>query len=109
MGPYPKSRALHLHHEEIISESLSGFEQGDQVAFFPFTGVAPRQYPQLFSMSERSAKKGKSLQEWEVQKTSLSPLYVDPNASRAYLAAERQELGKLPVDVFCWDRDKVCP
>ena len=38
-----------------------------------------------------------------------SPTYVTPHAELAYLAAERQVLDKLPNDIYCWDRDAVCP
>ncbi len=109
LEPYPKSRALNLHREEIFSELTPRNQNRDQVEFFPFTGVAPRQYAQLFSMTERGTKKGNSLLKWKVQMASLSPLYVNQNASLAYLAAERQELEKLPVDVYRWDKDNLCP
>lgn len=109
LEPYPKSRALDLHGEEIFSELTARSPYKEQVEFFAFSGVAPRQYSQLFSMGERGAKRGNSLQKWDAQKGSLSPLYVHPNAPLAYLAAERQELEKLPLEVYRWDKNKVCP
>jgi hypothetical protein len=104
-----ESRALNLHGEEITSESLSGNEEENKVVFFAFTGVAPRQYRRLFSMSERGAKKSNSLQKWQLQRRSLSPLHVQQNASLLYLSAECHELEKLALDVYRWDKKNVCP
>lgn len=110
LEPYPKSRAEFLHEEEINLHAVNGFEQDDRVAFLVFSGVAPRQYQQLFSMSRRSKKcGGRNLKEWESTKVSLSPLYVMENASAAYLLAERQALEKLRSDVYKWDKEAVCP
>ena len=109
LEPYPKSRALGLHGEEIIPESATGVEEENKVVFFAFTGVAPCQYRQLFSMSERGAKKGNSLEKWDARRRSLPPLYVGPNASLVYLAGECQELEKLRVDVYKWDIESICP
>lgn len=112
LEPYPKSRAFNLYHEEIAQESAEDGdkeplnEEKDKVAFFAFSGIAPRQYPQLFSMSERGAKsiKGKPLIKWEAGQRSLEPLYVPQNASLLYLEAERQALANLPPDIY--DRKK---
>ena len=60
-------------------------------------------------MSERGKKQGKSLREWYAERLSLTPLYVQRNASLAYLAAERQELEKLPPEIYRWDKNTVCP
>lgn len=109
LEPYPKSRARSLHGEEIDLESKDGKQEESKVVFSAYTGVAPRQYPQVFSMSERGAKKGKSQKQWCVERLSLSPRYVPPNASLIYLAGERQELDKLPPEIYCWDRVSVCP
>jgi deoxycytidylate deaminase len=109
LEPYPKSRALNLHGEEITSESLSGTEEENKVVFFAFTGIAPRQYRQLFSMAERGAKKGNSLRKWQSKKQLLRPLYVPENASLLYFATERQELDQLPDTIYRWDKDSVCP
>lgn len=102
LEPYPKSRTVYLFGEEITVEALPGKELDDKVAFSPFTGIAPRQYQQLFSMSERGAKKGNSLEKWIAgqQQHLLSPLYVPQNASLRYLAAERQALKNLPPDMY---------
>jgi cytidine deaminase len=100
LEPYPKSRALDLYHEDITVESLYGNAEEGKVVFFPFTGVAPRQYRQLFSMSERGAKKGNSLIEWNNNRRSLAPPYVPQNASLLYLATERQELKSLSPDIY---------
>lgn len=94
--PYPKSRAGDLHREEIVVDSTTGKEEEWKVVFSPFSGIAPRQYRQLFMMSERGAKRGHSLRKWEAGQSTLTPLYVARNAPLAYLAAERQELEVQP-------------
>lgn len=100
LEPYPKSRARALYGEEISLESLYGKEEEGKVCFFAYTGVAPRQYQQLFSMSERGAKKGNSLIKWNAERRSLAPLYVPQNASLLYLAAEIQKLDTLNDSVY---------
>lgn len=109
LEPYSKSRAIPLHGEEIELESMEGPEDDSKVMFCEFSGIAPRQYRQLFSMSERGAKKGLSLTKWHSTKRSVTPRYVNRNAARSYTAAERQALAKLPIDVYRWDREAVCP
>ena len=104
LEPYPKSRAGYLYGEEITLESLFGNEEEGKVVFTAFTGIAPRQYRQLFSMSERGAKKGISLTEWEEDRLPLTPLYVPQYASLLYLEAERRALQNLPRDIY--DPDK---
>ena len=100
LEPYPKSRADDLHGEEIELEAIDGIALDDKVAFTAFTGVAPRQYGRVFSMSARGAKKGLSLKEWEANKQTLSPQYVMRNASEAYFLSEHQELEKLPIEIY---------
>lgn len=112
LEPYPKSRAFDLYCEEINLEATNReqkFEYDRRVAFFAYSGIAPRQYEQLFSISERGAKKGKTLRDWEASKPSLSPLYVSKNASFAYVRAEREALEKLPIEHYKWDKPAVCP
>lgn len=104
LEPYPKSRAEVLYKEEIILESKDGREVKDKLVFFAYTGVAPRQYQQLFSMSERGAKKGKSLKRWSAERTSLAPLYVPKQASLFYLEQERQALINLPSYIYFKDK-----
>lgn len=103
LEPYPKSRARSLYREEITLETLPGKEEKDKVAFSAFTGVAPRQYRQLFSMSERGAKKGNSLIKWNAERRSLAPLHLPQNVSRIYLEAERQALESLPSELYSRD------
>src|SRR4029077_13917862 len=88
LEPYPKSRADFLHGEELVLEPEDGKDDPSKVVFRSFTGVAPRQYRQLFSMSERGSKKGLALANWEAARLHLVPSYVVRNASDAYLAAE---------------------
>ena len=109
LEPYPKSRAEALHGEEIALEPIDGVALNEKVAFLAFTGVAPRQYQQLFSITRRGERNGLSLKVWEEKKMALSPRYVENKASAAYLLAERQELEKLPVDVYKWDKNAICP
>ena len=100
LEPYPKSRAGDLYAEEIVLEAVPGKEERNKVNFIAYSGVAPRQYQQLFSMSQRGAKKGKSLNTWETEKRSLIPIYVPQNASVLYLEAERQEIASLTPDIY---------
>jgi len=109
LEPYPKSKATLLHGEEINLESTDEIGHDDRVVFSAFSGVAPRQYQQLFSMSARGSKKWLALNKWNAVQTSLSPRYVARNASEAYLLAERQELEKLSDDVYRWNKKAVCP
>ncbi len=110
LEPYPKSRAEFLHEEEINLHAVNGLEQDDRVAFLVFSGVAPRQYQQLFSISRRSKKNGGfNLKEWGSTKASLSPPYVMKNAWAAYTIAERHELENLQNNFYTWDKNVVCP
>lgn len=109
LEPYPKSRASNLHGEEIVLESIDGRETEGKVVFSAFSGIAPRQYRQLFEMSERGKKKGVALSTWQSIRSSLSPKYVTQNASRAYLVAECQELNKITGDVYRWNKERLCP
>lgn len=100
LEPYPKSRARTLYGEEIIH----GKEIDGKVCFFAYTGIAPRQYQQLFSMSERGAKKGKALAKWNSERRSLTPIYVPQNSSLLYIDSENQELKKLPKEIFSFEK-----
>ena len=109
LEPYAKSRAKDLYEDDIFLDSRDGMVQDRTVVFCPFTGVGPRQYGMLFSMSERGSKKGRPLNVWKAEKRSLTPMYVAPNDSAAYLAAERQELEKLPTEIYNRDKTVVSP
>lgn len=109
LEPYPKSRAEVLHGEEIELESLDGNPQPGKLVFSAYSGVAPRQYGVLFAMAERGAKKGLSLKDWKDNKKTLEPKYIPPNASIAAVQSERDELAKLPSDVFAWEDKEICP
>ncbi len=100
LDPYPKSRAGDLYAEEIVLDPVPGKEEKGKVNFIPYSGIAPRQYQQLFSMSERGAKKGKPLNKWEAKQHSLFPLYVPKHASRLYIPAEREALDNLPPGIY---------
>lgn len=109
LEPYSKSRADLLHRDEIALDPADPNSVGDRVLFIPFTGVAPRQYARLFSMSARSHKNGgHKLDDWEKKRSTLLPLYVLTNAAQAYIRTEREELERLPKE-YKWDRAILCP
>jgi cytidine deaminase len=108
LEPYPKSRAEMLHRDEIALDPADPKSVGDRVLFVPFTGVAPRQYARLFSMSARGRKNGLVLNEWHDRRGTLSPQYVLANAAHAYTRTEREELERLPKE-YKWDRAVLCP
>ena len=103
LEPYPRVVHLGFTVKKLHRNRQLGIEEENKVVFFAFTGVAPCQYRGLFSMAERGAKKGGSLGKWYAQRRSLAPLYVHPNAALLYLAAECQELQKLPLDIYKWE------
>jgi len=110
LEPYPKSRTKHLHAEEVEGFDLVAEQKSERtVEFLPFAGVAPRQYSRLFSMTKRGPKKYISLEKWESEDTSHSPQYVERNASKSYMASEREELKKIPDTLFDWDIKKLLP
>ena len=88
---------------------LNGAPVRGKVVFCAFTGIAPRQYRRLFSMSERGAKRGGSLAKWETNRRSLLPVSVNRNASILYVAEERNALNNLPSDVYPWNKSELCP
>jgi cytidine deaminase len=95
LEPYPKSR-VHLYREELVPDSADGKEQEGKVVFSVYSGIAPRQYRTLFSMSERGGKGGLPRDEWMQKKKELMPKYVSSNLFHAYVAAERREILTLP-------------
>ncbi len=117
LEPYPKSRAEMLHDEEIELESRDGptGEEGgkdgvlSKVVFSPYTGIAPRQYQRLFSMSGRGQKALLSLKEWNLRKASLPPQHLVNHAFASYSRGEREEVAHLSTDNFDWDVSVVCP
>jgi deoxycytidylate deaminase len=119
LEPYPKSEAHYLHGEEIELNPKQGTHYKkdhnkeeiltDRVIFVRYSGIAPRQYQQLFTMTSRGAKKGYPLKEWNSKRTTTLPRNVGRNAYQAYLAAERQELETLLVEDFKWDKKRICP
>src|SRR5262249_29128698 len=56
LEPYPKSRAGSLYPEELDLDGIGDSPIPGQVSFRAFSGVAPRQYGRLFSMSARGKK-----------------------------------------------------
>lgn len=117
LEPYAKSRATNLHEEEIEIESKDG-PPGDEdrkdgvipkVVFSPYSGIAPRQYERLFSMSGRGKKALLLLNDWNFHKASLSPQHLVNNAFASYSMSEREELADLSTDKFDWDPSVVCP
>lgn len=89
--PYPKSYATKLHFDSIDAESSGELERKKQikVKFEPFTGIGPRKFVDLFSMSLSSGrnikrKKNGVVIEW---KRSSAELRV-PMRPLSYLDAE---------------------
>ncbi len=100
LDPYPKSWADFLHKEEIELQSLTGADDARKVVFTAFSGVAPRQYRQLFAMSERGKDRGRSLTDWSSIRTALVSPYVPETSVYSYLAAERDALVALHEDTY---------
>lgn len=66
--PYPKSRAKQLHSDSISVDAKE--KVLDKVIFEPFTGIAPRQFLQMFEMlGDRKDETGKTL-DWAKNKNS---------------------------------------
>jgi cytidine deaminase len=108
LEPYPKSRAAVLHKEEINLDPKNRLEAGERIVFISFIGVAPRQFPRLFSMAGRGRKNGLALDQWRERQRTLSPLHIGTNAAYAYMQSEREELEKLPIE-YMWDRPTIAP
>ncbi len=102
LEPYPKSRAGLLHGEELDLESVDGREMQDKVVFYAFSGIAPRQYRQLFSMAQRGKDRGHVLKVWENSRKTLSPPHIPASSMHAYIAAEQEALRQLPPDIYRW-------
>ena len=72
--PYPKSRAKQLYSDSISVDAKDKVH--DKVAFEPFTGIAPRQFLQLFEMlKDRKDETGKII-DWAKNKNKSSPRVV---------------------------------
>lgn len=106
LEPYPKSRAGSLHGEELELQSVSGAAIPNKVACYAFSGIAPRQYRQLFSMAERGKDKGHSLSAWEALGAALVPPYVPANSFHAYIPAEQEALKRLHPDIYRWSEQQ---
>jgi cytidine deaminase len=101
LEPYRKSRADTLHGEELLLERTDGLLKEDgKVVFSFYAGVAPRLYRPLFSMAERGAKSGISLNEWTRTRTTLRPILVSMESHYSYLAGEQQQMQRLQGDLF---------
>ncbi len=109
LEPYPKSRAGVLHKEELELQSLTGLDEPGKVVCTTFSGMAPRQYRQLFAMSERGKDKGHSLSEWLSLRPTLAPPYIPQHSAHSYLAAERDAVVELPADIFRLKPDSATP
>jgi deoxycytidylate deaminase len=109
LEPYPKSRAEDLYREELISDSPDGKTQDGKVVFCAYSGVAPRQYARLFSMSLRGAKLGLDRRKWNETRTRLQPRYVPRHLQQGYVHAEREALTKLLNVGYDWEVATICP
>jgi deoxycytidylate deaminase len=88
--PYAKSRAAYLFKEEIETEDSKALTV-NPVRFRRYTGIAPSQYHDLFSMTHRGAKKGVALTEWKAARNSLLPILRAQNPPSMYLHNEATE------------------
>lgn len=100
--PYPKSRARQLHEDSISVDPVA--PSASHVNFEPFTGVAPRQYMDIFEAGDlRKEKNGKVLH-WHMGEGR-------PRFTRflnTYLELETMVIGKaLPALKARWERDKL--
>jgi cytidine deaminase len=67
--PYPKSRVAALFSDSIAIDRKPA---GDQVAFSPFVGVAPRQFAELFRITARVDDQ-KHILSWETIRPTAEP------------------------------------
>lgn len=109
LEPYPKSRANDLYREELELDSADGSEKEHKVVFSAYSGVAPRQYGNLFSMSERGGKNGMNVMKWRALRPTMPPLYVLPHLQFGHVVAERQAIQPLCDSKYSWNPEQVCP
>jgi deoxycytidylate deaminase len=85
VDPYPKSQVRELFRHEIVDGPYSG---DDRVIFEPFTGVAPRMFASVFSITGRARDQvtGEYV-DWE---PTLAPprLVADARATTSYTSME---------------------
>lgn len=90
--PYPKSQALDLHSDSIyLKTDLDKSSDISQVTFEPFTGVGPRRFIDLFSMSLGNGKKlkRKDKQGRIVEWSKKNAIVRTPLLSKSYLEVEK--------------------
>lgn len=109
LEPYPKSRASYLYKEELLLDPIAVNEHEKKLVFKAYSGIAPQQHRQLFSMIERGGAKGRSISQWTADMKTLAPVYAIANAALAYTLAERQALELLPTEKYPWDKLSLCP
>ena len=86
MEPYPKSRAKHLHKNEIEIEKASE----SKVAFLPFLGISPFRYRDIFE--KKSRKTNGKANDWYDESGPRPMLSI---SAPAYLTIEPLEVIKL--------------
>lgn len=89
--PYPKSKALDLHGNEVSLEE----EKFNRVSFVPFTGVSPMRYRSLFQKGRRKGRDG-SANEWyfgtpKPYVDATLPTYLKLEATQIYLLSNKIE------------------
>ncbi|QNT77801.1 tRNA-specific adenosine deaminase [Entomobacter blattae] len=95
--PYPKSKAIELHKDSIIIKNIpDGSKDTTKVVFEPFTGVGPRRFLDLFSMSlgagikiKRKDWKG-DIVDYKGNKDNIK--MRTPLLSNAYLGVEQEAI-----------------
>lgn len=109
LEPYPKSRADNLYREELDCDSQSGGEYKGEVLFLAYSGVAPRQYPKLFSMGLRGGKLGLGLLKWEETRELQRPIHVADHLQHGYVVAERDALELLRGSGYQLEVQAIAP
>ena len=85
VDPYPKSQVRELFRHEIVDGPYSG---DDRVIFEPFTGVAPRMFASVFSLTGRDRDQVTGeFADWE---PTIAPprLVADARATTSYTSME---------------------
>lgn len=100
LEPYPKSRANNLYEEELVLDSADNRDVAGKVVFHVYSGIAPRKYRTLFSITERGSRQGLSLKAWRESSQTLRPVHVPPFLYGAYQLAEAAELNRLGPSGF---------
>ena len=88
--PYPKSRALELHNDALLTEHVDAAEETKKTVLEPFMGIAPRQYLDLFTPIQRMSESGEMIsfnpQTAKPKMKSQFSMYIDEESKLLNLA-----------------------